>query len=212
LIQYALEWYHVPEFARRIIFAYYDLLSAQVVTKDWKTPFFDYDIGLFQGCVLSVILFDVVFSLLLDFLGDLERLGYDIKEGPIVVFHKAYADDLTLVTKDPAGNQKALDRTDTFLRWTRCMKAKPAKCRCLAAKAFTAPRSKIKPFTRRQYSSFDPQLSVSGQPIPFIRDEPFKFLGRQIYHDLLKRNRQWRFLSGSWNIFDSLMSSLLLER
>ena len=93
------------------------------------------------------------------------------------------------MTKDPAGNQRALDLTDVFLRWTRCMKAKPAKCRSLAAKAFTAARSRIKPFTRRQYSSFDPKLSISGQPIPFIRDEPFKFLGRQIYHNLSEKKQ-----------------------
>ena len=34
LIQYALEWYHVPEFIQKLIFNYYEKLCAQVVTKE----------------------------------------------------------------------------------------------------------------------------------------------------------------------------------
>ena len=61
LIQFALEWYHVPLKARRIIFSYYDRLMAKVITINWQTNFFHYDIGLFQGCTMSTILFDTKF-------------------------------------------------------------------------------------------------------------------------------------------------------
>ena len=33
LIQFALNWYHVPQFIQDLIFAYYELLCAKIVTK-----------------------------------------------------------------------------------------------------------------------------------------------------------------------------------
>ena len=66
LIQFALHWFHVPRMIQELIFAYYDKLMASVVTDAWSTGFFLFDIGLFQGCVLSCILFLCVFQLLLD--------------------------------------------------------------------------------------------------------------------------------------------------
>ncbi len=35
LIQFALEWYHVPEHIRKIIFNYYDELFIRVKTEEW---------------------------------------------------------------------------------------------------------------------------------------------------------------------------------
>ena len=107
----------------------------------------------------------------------------------INLFLEAYADDLTVVTKDPKGNQISLDKAEVFLRWTNCMKPKPSKCRSLACKAFTNSSRKVQPFTQNRYSSFDPELSIAGQRINFIKDEPFKFLGRVEYHDLSEKKQ-----------------------
>ena len=63
-----------------LIFDYYDKLCASVTTKDWATAFFPFDIGLFQGCVLSTILFDCVFNL---FLAPLEAEHAVTVEGEI---------------------------------------------------------------------------------------------------------------------------------
>jgi len=99
LIQFALNWYHVPKPVQEMIFDYYEKLCAMVTTNDWSTGFFLFDIGLFQGCVLSTILFDCVFQLLLDFLKPKSRLGYEFKSTPTVsTFLKAYAHDFTLST------------------------------------------------------------------------------------------------------------------
>ena len=68
LIQFALNWFHVPVSIQKLIFDYYNKLMAKVKTSNWSTGFFLFDIGLFQGCVLSTILFDAVFRLLLDLL------------------------------------------------------------------------------------------------------------------------------------------------
>ena len=75
-IQFALDWYHVPKLIQDLIFDYYEKLMAKIQTAEWSTGFFLFDIGLFQGCVLSTILFDCVFQLLLDFLDPLAHIGY----------------------------------------------------------------------------------------------------------------------------------------
>ena len=92
LIQFALDWYHVPKRIQTLIFNYYEKLMAKVVTKEWSSDFFLFDIGLFQGCVLSTILFLCVFQLLLDFLKPLRtKYGYDFKQTNTNVLAEAYA-------------------------------------------------------------------------------------------------------------------------
>ena len=63
LVQFALEWYGVPEMIRELILNYYEEICAQIRTKDWTSNISKFDIGLFQGCVLSCILFNCVFQI-----------------------------------------------------------------------------------------------------------------------------------------------------
>ena len=74
LIQFALEWYHVPANIRELIYHYYDELFVRVKTKQWNSDWFMFQIGLFQGCPLSVVLFLIVFNLLLDLLKTKQHL------------------------------------------------------------------------------------------------------------------------------------------
>ena len=192
LIQFALNWYHVPPLIQKIIFDYYEKLCAMVVTRKWSTGFFLFDIGLFQGCVLSTILFDCVFQLLLDLLKPINSLGYTFKSAPQVTsLVKAYADDLTLVTRNVQDNQIAIDKTHFWLSWTKTMSAKSSKCVCLAFKMFhkATSRELYKPISDTMYSAFDPCLVIDNQPIRFLinpkeedvfKSEHFKFLGRWI--------------------------------
>ena len=57
VIQFALEWYHVPVGIRSIVFNYYEGLSGQIDTVDWTSERFWIAKGLFQGCTLSTDLF-----------------------------------------------------------------------------------------------------------------------------------------------------------
>jgi len=138
LIQFALNWYHVPLIIQELIFDYYEKLCVMVIFKGWSTVFFLLDIGLFQGCVLSTILFDCVFQLLLDFLCPMKKLGYIFKEVPeITMSTKAYADDLTLVSRNAEYNQAMCNQTNVWLKWTCTMKAKPSKCIPLVSRCFS---------------------------------------------------------------------------
>ena len=49
---------------------------------------------------------------------------------------KPYADDLTLIARNPEDYKNLVNVVNDFLRWTRSMKAKPSKCRSHAMKRF----------------------------------------------------------------------------
>lgn len=192
LIQFALDWYHVPKNIQGLIFDYYEQLCASVTTKEWSTKMFSFDIGLFQGCVLSTILFDCVFNLLLDFLTPMEAKHAVKIDGEIKSFLKAYADDLHLATNTVEGHQLVLDRTDSWLQWTKSMRAKPVKCVCMAFRQFSksAPPSKFVKVNDTIYSVYDPQLTIAGKRMKFIMQDQsfkgshFKFLGRWLCENL----------------------------
>ena len=159
LIQFALHWYHVPEVIQEIIFNYYEQLCAMVTANNWSTGFFLFDIGLFQGCVLSTILFDCVFQLLFDFLQPQQNLGYKFKSAPSVqTFDKAYADDLTLITTNTKDMQIAVNVTDRWLKWSQTMKAKPSKCVSLGFKLFNEriKNETFVPLSDTAFSLFNP--------------------------------------------------------
>ena len=200
LIQFALCWYHVPVQVQALIFNYYEHLRATVEANDWSTGFFLFDIGLFQGCVLSTILFDCVFQLLLDYLKPISNLGYTFKLAKfnsqnITKLDLAYADDLALCTRTTAGNQKACNRTIEWLDWTDTMKAKPRKCVSMGMRQFdrrikSHTFSPAKGYEGLTYAPFDPKITIDGKVIRFIHDpnnedefkgSHFKFLGRYIH-------------------------------
>src|SRR5436305_9850303 len=80
LVQFALHWYHVPPSLCQLVLNYhYDKICACIQTKEWSSSTFLFDLGLFQGCVLSCILFSCV-QLVLDMLEPLsEDNGYPFK-------------------------------------------------------------------------------------------------------------------------------------
>ena len=74
-----------------------------------------------------------------------------------------YADDTCLVSDGPASCQKLLDLTDLWLGWSG-MEAKIPKCQCMAIKASSG-------------KVYDPNLTLSGAHLPFIGNQPTRFLG-----------------------------------
>jgi hypothetical protein len=196
LIQFALHWYHIPDFIQELIWNYYDKLVAMIRTKEWSTDFFSFEIGCFQGCVLSTILFNCVFQLLLDFLAPLHEEGYNFSNIDLVTFLKAFADDLTIITSTPAGNQRVLDSLSAWLEWTRCMAAKPKKCVSVAYRQFDrrSTSHRFTPLNFTKYSAFDPMLTLNGITMGSLANpgsgpskllkRVFKFLGLRIHVSL----------------------------
>ena len=140
----------------------------------------------------SGILFQKVYQLLLDFLCQIDKLGYEFKSTPSVsTSKKAYADGLTLITRNAHDMQKAVNLTNEWLKWTVTMKAKPSKYISLGFKLFEKKikSEKLTPLTNSVYSPFDPGITINDQVIKFIvnpdekdpfKANHFKFLGRWI--------------------------------
>nr|XP_054769560.1 uncharacterized protein LOC129277399 [Lytechinus pictus] len=200
LIQFALEWYHVPPDIREVIQKYYDELFVRVRTQEWTTEWFMYQIGLFQGCPLSVVLFLIVFNLLLDLLKTKEDLGYQLRDKDFKQTEKAYADDLTLIAGSVEGYKELLHYVETFLKWTRTMKAKPTKCKSLAMKNTMVTQQNGR--RSAQYTPYDAQLCIDGQEIPFIHHTSMRYLGQEIFKDLSDREVRTQVGSKLKNLLD----------
>ena len=115
-------------------------------------------------------------------------------KGPLYLksLRKAYADDLTIITARVQTNQLVLNSVIAWLRWSITMKAKPTKCRALAAKFFTSKQDRLRcePHNRTLYSTFDPSLTLDSKLVPAIGpltmelEDKFKFLGWFFRYDL----------------------------
>ena len=169
LIQFALQYYHFPPMIAQLIFAYYDGLVATVSANGWSTPLFNYGIGVFQGCTMSTILFNIVFNLLFEWLKRCDVPRFEITDG-VSIREPFFADDIAFVTRRRSDNQDLLNETGGFLKWTDCMEAKPPKCRSLAYRQFRgrADHQPLQPYEDLTYSAYDPKLTIVGDPITFI--------------------------------------------
>ena len=125
--------------------------------------------------------------------------------------HKAYADDLQLTTITPEGHQLVLDRSMTWLAWTRTMRAKPKKCVSAAFRQFkrgVASRDGYVPVSDTIYSAYDPLLLIDGVLLNFIENinldheflaRHFKFLGRWMSTDLNDEATKRKFEADFFN-------------
>jgi len=185
LIQHALSHYHVPFHLRRLVYNHYQRLFAKVTTPDFTTSVFQYQIGVFQGGTDCTVLFNVVFQLLLDTVNtksNREHCAYKFKaDNTMALLLAAYADDLELVTITPQQNQELLGVSESWFLWTRGMRMKPPKCVAFAAKRFPSPTDQFTPFTKHEYSPYDPQLRIYGETILAVGQTSFKYLGKLIH-------------------------------
>ena len=128
LILFALKHYKFPKWLQDYIFKYYDELIVRVVTKDWKSNWFFYQMGLFQGDPLSVVLFLIVFNLLLDLLKANKNFGFKSSFCSDITSNRAFADDLTLMSSLLENFKEQIQLMEKSLNWTRTMKAKQVYC------------------------------------------------------------------------------------
>lgn len=168
LIMFALRHYHAPPRLLNVIDSIYSDLSAIIQTQSWSTGEIPLEMGVFQGDPLSVVIFNTVMNTLIDTLSQHLNLGYSyssINQHNLTNLLQ-YADDTCLIADGPASCQRLLDIVDRWLKWAH-MKAKVPKCCCLALRSSSS-------------QPFDPKLSLSGTPIPYIGNGSIKFLGIHI--------------------------------
>ena len=173
LIVFALRHYKFPENVVQYIVKYYDELIVRVKTRKWKSKWFYYMIGLFQGDPLSVVLFLIAFNLLLDLLQVDRSLGYKPSFSSAPTTNRAFADDLTLLSDRLDKMKRLIELLEEFLAWTRTMRAKPSKCIALGMKV-----------VNNVYTSFDPDIIIANEKVAYLGDTPIKFLGHWIHVNL----------------------------
>ena len=178
-IQTCLSRYHFPPSLCRLVFNYYEALTAKVlVSKSNLTKPFHYAIGVFQGCVLSPALFNICFQPLLDTIGKVSTScgwSYTFKSDPTINRDvSAFADDLELCSWQPKLCQAQISICDRYLSWSRTMQARPNKCFSAAMRQSNSIGSS----GVTGYDRFDPCLSIAGGRIQYLDDGDFKYLGR----------------------------------
>ena len=72
---------------------------------------------------------------------------------------------------------RTMNNTDRFLKWTETMEARPNQCWSVAMKYFDARTSNDND-EKAGYHRFDPDLTIAGQPLQYLGDGDFRYLGR----------------------------------
>ena len=134
-----------------------------VVSLSWTTSSIPLKIGVDQGDPLSAIIFNSVMSTLGESLKQYRQLGYSFSNSSRSITTLQYADDTCLVADGPSSCQELLNHVDRWLLWSG-MREKVPKCYSLTLQASTA-------------RLYDPKLTLQGATVPFIGNNPVKFLG-----------------------------------
>ena len=189
LIQFTLQHYHPPPEFCTILKALYSGLQAKIFTKEWVTPAFPLQIGVYQGDPLSVVIFNTVMNTLVDTLQVRLDLGYHISNSKHKVNVLQYADDTCLFANSPVSCQHLLTMSSDWLQWAN-MKAKVPKCHCLA---FKGSSSKL----------LNPHLSLHGMEVPYSQG-PVRFLGLNVQVPRDSTNTKHNLLSSLLGMMEAI--------
>ena len=148
LITFALAHYHAPPELIHLVSKIYDGLTAVISTKSWTTDPIHLQLGVYQGDLLSVIIFNTVMNTLVDSITQrYSQLGYSLTSVRSKINLLQYADDTSLIGDGPSSCQHLLSLTESWLAWSR-MRANVPKCVSVAIKASSGkaynPRLKLK--------------------------------------------------------------------
>lgn len=104
----------------------YSKSSACIKLTNGNTSYFETDIGVKQGCVISPTLFNI-------FLNDIPNIFDTEKSGPVFIHEKLlnclmYADDIALISSSEEGLQHCLDKLDKYCNeWKLSVNCKKTK-------------------------------------------------------------------------------------
>ena len=180
-ILFALARANLPLPVQQLVQDYYAGLRVIVDAGSFQTDPIEQLIGVFQGCPLSPIIFNLALAPLYDWLGRPEHMAYAYEfkppdhardVPPVRLLGTGFADDISIIVTDQVYAQLLLNGTDRFLRWSRSMAAKPSKCFVLALRVARSGA----------IVQFDPKLEISGALIAIVDPEiGFKFLGGKLF-------------------------------
>jgi hypothetical protein len=171
LIHWALEHYNFSESFKQVVASMY---TSQTLYMTMEGTEFNIEVktGVFEGEVLSVGLFLIVFNPLLKGLND-PRFAktYGLMRNGKYFTNKAFADDANLISNNEKGLEKLLERFNEYLKWVKMEVAQEK------FNVFNFTRKERKVITK------DVQIKFNGSNLPNSRREhsSFKLLGKDIY-------------------------------
>ncbi len=112
------------------------------------------------------MIFNTVINTLVDTIKTRDDLGYSLLNTPDSINLLQYADDTCVIADSAVGCQHLLTMTKQWLAWSG-MRAKVPKCYSLGIHGSTG-------------STFNPNLKLVGETLPFVGNNTFKFLGLPI--------------------------------
>ena len=190
LIVKALRYYNIPNKIINIIILYfsgvYGRFSSRTVTSKWQK----FEIGIFMGCVISVIIFVLVMNLSDEYLRvKIPRaIQYHKGETPVPVM-KLFMDDACLSTALSCDMMKVLIHFKQFVDWAR-FKLKASKSRALVFKSGKAVEWYVDGVVDGSRSSGSgnneeevEKIMIGEDVVPNVCEKPIKFLGRWIRAD-----------------------------
>ena len=196
LILFALCHYHLPSVFINLIESFYTNLSVIISCRSWSTGKIAINIGIFQGDPLSVIIFNLVANLFVNYIcNHYGHLGYTFTGSQRTLSLLQYADDSSLIADSIQNCQVMCTAAEKWLHWAR-MKAKVRKCR-----SFALVRGK----------PVSPSLYLNSLPVPPVGNEVIKFLGIPL-SGTLSDDHQRHLLDKCSDLFNRVDCTFLSHR
>ncbi|XP_077382825.1 5-azacytidine-induced protein 2 isoform X1 [Festucalex cinctus] len=168
LINYALEFFHMPPCIKKLIARYFSDLQMCFALQDFTTGWQQLEVGIAMGCAISPVLFVAAFEIIL--IGARQMVGgTKLPSGQRLPPLRCYMDDVTSLLQTAACTSRLLKRVDELTSWAR-MRIKPSKSRSLSL--------------RRGVRNDNTIFVVGGEKIPLLSEQPIKSLGRQYTAEL----------------------------
>ena len=172
LIMTSLRKANVPEEECKLIESYYSDVQIRFTTKHFTTEWQKLEKGIVTGCTLSVILFSLAMTMLVES-AKRETKGPRTESGQQQENARLFMDDITTTTETLVQTKHLLDNLARKLEWGG-LEVRPAKCRSLV-------------LIKGEISKKTPE--INGHVISSIVDKPVKYLGK-VYNKSLNDRKQ----------------------
>ena len=176
VIMKALQRAHIPDSTRSLIESYYSDVRIRFTTAKFTTEWQRVEKGIITGCTLSVILFALTMSWLVESVKKATK-GPISSSGQRQANSRLFMDDITGTTETVPQSRYLLNATDEKLKWAG-LSARAKKCRSMVI---------IKGKVKKRI------LKVGGEAITPIQELPIKHLGKE-YNDSLNEKEQLEYV------------------
>ena len=161
LIMTALQNTHVPERMQELVKSYYGEVKIRFSTTEFTTDWQRVEKGIITGCTLSVILFVLAMTMLVEE-AKRETKGPKTSSGQQQTNTRLFMDDIATATTNLVQTKYLLEKLSENFKKAG-LAVKPGKCRSLVIiKGETSRRTPV----------------IDGNPITSIKDKPVKYLGK----------------------------------